>query len=190
MSALAGTITAPFAVRQSGMGMAWWLRSILSLLAAATILAVAIPVAFGSSGPSTGANPVQVFSSGPLIAAESSGGGRLSIDGMIPGQSRSATIRVSNAGSAPAAFSLAADLADRVGPGGAPLSRAMTLRVLPVGGGVPLYAGSLAQMPRLALGRIVPGDARAFRFTVALPSSVGNEVGGSSLRARFIWNAA
>jgi hypothetical protein len=190
VSALAGTIAAPFAARQPGLGAAWWLRSILSLFAAVAILAVAMPAAFGSSGSSSGVNPVQVFSSGPLIAAEASGGGELSIAGMAPGQSRSATIRVSNTGSGIAAFSLAAHLVDRVGPGGAPLSAAMSLRILSVGGGAPLYAGSLAQMPRLALGRIAAGGEQAYRLTVALPNSVGNEVAGSSLSAGFAWNAA
>jgi len=73
-----------------------------------------------------------------LISVEANGGGQLSAAGLTPGQSRSATIRVSNAGSAAAAFSLAAHLVDRVGPGGTPLSDAMTLRILPAGGGIPL----------------------------------------------------
>ncbi len=173
------------------MGAAWWLRSTLSLLVAVGILAIALPAAFGSGARGGGVDSVQVFSSGPLIGAETSGGGQLSIAGLVPGQSRSATIRVSNTGSAAAAFSLAAHLVDRVGPGGAPLSAAMTLRVQAAGpAGAPLYAGSLARMPRLALGHIPAGAERAYRFTVALPGSAGNEVAGSSLSAGFAWNAA
>ncbi|HEX6687088.1 MAG TPA: hypothetical protein VF085_00310 [Solirubrobacterales bacterium] len=190
MSALAATIAAPLAARQSGLGAAWWLRSTLSLLVAVGILAVAMPAAFGSSSGGAGASPVQVFSSGPLIAAEASGGGQLSVAGLIPGQSRSATIQVSNTGSATAAFGLAAHLVDRVGPGGAPLSDAMTLRILPAAGGAPLYAGSLGHMSRLSLGQIPAGAQRAYRLTVALPRSVGNEVAGSSLSAGFAWSAA
>jgi len=189
VGALAGTITLPWTVG-SGPGVAWWLRSTLSLLVAVGILAVALPAAFGSEARGYGEDPVQVLSSGPLIDAETSGGGRLSIAGMAPGQSRSATIRLSNTGSAAAAFSLAAKIADRVGPGGAPLSGAMTLRVQSAGAGAPLYAGALAEMPRLALGRIPAGGERAYRFTVALPSSVGNEVADSSLSAAFAWNVA
>ena len=59
-----------------------------------------------------GVDPVQVFSSGPLVAAQSIGGAQLSIAGIVPGQSRMATVRVSNAGSEPATFSLASH-ADR-----------------------------------------------------------------------------
>ncbi|HSR95136.1 MAG TPA: hypothetical protein VLK56_09760 [Solirubrobacterales bacterium] len=173
------------------MGAGWWLRSTLSLLLAVGILAVALPAAFGSGAEGAGVNPVQVFSSGPLIAAESSGGGQLSIAGLVPGQSRSATIRVSNTGSAAAVFSVAAHLVDRVGSGGGRLSSAMTLRVQSAGSGrAPLYVGTLARMPRLTLGRIPAGTERALRFTVALPSKVGNEVAGSSLSAGFAWNAA
>jgi hypothetical protein len=173
------------------MGLGWWLRSSLSLLVAVGILAVALPAAFGSGAPGAGESPVQVFSSGPLIAAESSGGGQLSIAGMVPGQSRSATIRVSNMGSAAAALSVAAHLVDRVGPGGGRLSSALTLRVQPVGSdGAPLYVGALAGMPRITLGRIPAGAERALRFTVALPAGAGNRVAGSSLSAGFAWNAA
>jgi hypothetical protein len=191
VSALAGTITVPLTLRGSGMGVAWWLRSTLSLLVAIGILAIALPAAFGSGRQGTGVDPVQVFSSGPLIAVETSGGGRLSIDGMVPGQSRSATIRLYNTGSGSSEFSLSTRLVDRVGPGGASLSAALTLRVQPAGaGGVPLYVGSLARMPRLALGRIAAGRERSYRFTVTLPSNVGNEVAGSSLSTSFAWNAA
>lgn|GEM_PF-2568923 len=189
MSALAGTISGPFAPGASRIGVARWLRSALSLLAAAAVLAVALPVAF-SGAQGAGANPVQVFSSGSLVAVEASGGGQLSLDGLVPGQSRSATIRVSNAGSDTAAFSFATQVADRVGAGGAPLSGAMTLRVLPAAGGAPLYAGSLAGAGRISVGSIPAGAERAYRFTVSLPGDVGNEVAGSSLSAGFVWNAA
>lgn len=133
---------------------------------------------------------MRVFSSGPLIAAEMSGGGQLSIDGMAPGQSRSAIVTVSNTGSAAAVFRVDTRLADHVGAGGVPLSSELTLRVAPVAGGAPLYRGSLAGMAHLALGRIAAGVKREYRFTVALPRSAGNEVAGASLSAAFAWNAS
>jgi hypothetical protein len=188
VSALAGTISSPWTASR-GPSAAWWLRSFVSLLAAVGILAIALPSAFGSGGRGAGVDPVQVFSSGSLIA-ETSGGGQLSIDGMAPGQSRSATIRVSNRGSAAAPFSLAARIADRVGPGGAPLSAALVLRIEPVGSGAPIYSGPVGRMPRLGLGSIPAGAKRAYRFTATLPDSVGNAVAGSALSASFAWNAA
>ncbi len=101
-----------------------------------------------------------------------------------------ATVQVSNTGSGPAAFSLASRVTDRVGPGGGELSQAMTLQIVAAGNGAVLYQGPLGGMSRIALGRIPAGGERAYRFTVALPDSVGNEVEGSSLSAGFAWNAA
>ncbi len=188
VSALVGTIPAPWTAHR-GPGVARWLRPLLSLLAAVGILAVALPVAFAGVGRGAGVDPVQVFSSGSLIAADASGGSQLSVAGMVPGQSRSATIRLSNGGSATTAFNLSTRLSDRVGAGGAPLSSTLILRVRSLAGGRSVYAGPLAGMPRLALGRIPAGAERAYRFTVELPHSAGNEVAGSSLRAAFAWNA-
>jgi hypothetical protein len=189
VSALAGTISAPFAVRGGGIGAVRWLRSALSLAVAIGILALALPLAFGSGARGAGVDPVQVFSSGPLVSAEASGASQLSIAGMVPGESRSATVRVANAGTASAMFNFAAHVADQVGSGGARLSDAMVLRIESTAGD-PLYSGLIGQMPRLGLGAIAAGAERAYRFTVTLPSSVGNEVEGSSLSAGFAWNAA
>jgi hypothetical protein len=173
------------------MGAARWLRSILSLLAAVAVLAVALPVAFSSGARGAGADPVQVFSSGSLLSADTSGGAQLSVAGMVPGQSRTATIRVSNNGSEPALFSVSARLADQVGPGGAPLSAALALRVEAAGSGAaPLYSGPIGAMPRLRLGRIAAGAERAYRVSVTLPPSVGNEIRGSSLTAALAWVAS
>lgn len=190
MSALAGTISAPLSVRVNGAGIALWLRAILSLLVAAGILAVALPVAFGSGAKGAGVDPVQVFSSGSLVAAETSGGGQLSIGSMVPGESRLATIRVSNANSGPVELSLAVRAVDQVGPAGVALSDAMTLRIEAAAGGPVLYDGPIGQMQRLGMGSTPAGAAHAYRFTVTLPRDVGNEVQGSSMSAGFTWNAS
>jgi spore coat-associated protein N len=191
VSALAGTISAPFDSHSAGLGAARWIRSALSLLVAVGILAVALPVAFDSGARGAGVDPVQVFSSSPAIAVDSSGGAQLSVAGLVPGQSRVATIRVSNAGSGASQFSLSAHTADRVGPGGTPLSSALNLRIAPSGGSAPaLYDGPLSGLGRLDLGQIAAGAARAYGFTVTLPRSAGNGVEGSSLSAGFTWNAS
>ena len=189
VSALAGTISAPFTAGTGGAAVARWLRPALSLVLAIAILAVALPAAFGA-GASAGVDPVRVFSSDSLIAVQAGGGAQLSIDGIVPGQSRTATIRVSNAGSGASAFSLASRTTDRVGAGGAPLSAALRLRIAPAAGGPARYEGSLAGLSRLGLGRIAAGAERAYDFTVTLPRGVGNEVEGSTLSARFSWTAS
>jgi len=172
------------------MGVAGWLRSILSLLAAAAVLAVALPVAFSSGARGAGVDPVQVFASGALLAADADGGAQLSVAGMVPGQSRSATIRVSNNGSAAASFSVSPRLVDEVGPGGRPLSEALVLRIEAAGSGATLYSGPIGAMPHLRLGDIAARGARGYRFTIILPAAAGNAVAGSRLSAGFAWNAA
>lgn len=189
VTAFAETLAAPLVARRSGLGVTWWLRSALSLLVVVAILAVALPAAFGSGVRGAGVDPVQVFSSGSLVSVEAGGEAQLSVAGMVPGQSRSATIRLSNTGSAAAALSLAERFVDRAGPGAVPLSRAINLRVQAVGAARPLYSGSLGRLGRIPVGRIPAGGQRRYRFIVTLPQSVGNEVAGSSLSAGFAWAA-
>ncbi len=165
-----------------------WLRAGLSLALALAILAIALPAAFNAGARGAGVDSVQVFSSSPAVAVSTSGGAQLSVGGLVPGQSRMATIRLSNAGSGASSFALAADLTDQVAPGGTPLSSVLDLRIASPGGAV-LYEGGLAGLHRLPLGTIAAGGTRAFDFTVTLPGSVGNEVQGSTLSAGFSWTA-
>ena len=166
-----------------------WLRSGLSLALAVGILAIALPAAFGAGARGTGADPVQVLSSGPAVAVGSSGSAQLSVDGLVPGASRSATIRVSNAGSGATSLALAAHLAARAQPGGTPLSSVLALRITAPDGAV-IYSGTLADLRRLPLGQIEAGETQALRFTVTLPRRVGNAVEGSALSAGFSWIAS
>lgn len=189
VSALAGTIAAPFAARNDGLDARRWLRSGLSLALALGILAIALPMAFGAGAKGNGADSIRVFSSGPALAVDASGGARLSVGGLVPGASRSATIRLSNAGSGIASFALAASLSDQVRAGGTALSSVLELRIASPDGAA-LYDGPLSGLQQLALGRIDAGATRAYRFTVTLPRSAGNAVEGSSLSAGFSWIAS
>lgn len=190
VSALAGTVAAPWAARSDEWRGATWLRSTLSLLVSVAILAVALPGAFGSVGGAkgSGTDPLRVFSSGPAVALDAAGGARLSVDGLVPGQSRTAVVRLSNAGSEPAALSLSARLSDRVAPGGIALSSVLGLRISTPRGAV-LYDGALSGLRYLRLGQVGAGASRAFDFTVTLPRGVGNGVQGSTLGAGFSWTA-
>jgi hypothetical protein len=188
VSALAGTISAPFGAAGGGVPLSRWLRSALSLLVAVGVLAVALPVAFSSGAPGAGADSLRVLSSAPLVSVEAGGSAQLSVAGIVPGESRSADLRVTNGGGA-AALSLVPHLVDRVGAGGARLSDALALRIESATGRL-LYDGPVGRMPRLGLGEIAAGAERAYRFTVTLPGGVGNAVEGSSLRAAFAWTVA
>ena len=169
------------------MGGAQWLRSALSLLLAVGILAVALPVAFGSGAQGAGVDPVEVYASNSLLSPAAGGTAQLSVSGLVPGQSRSALVRVGNPGSA-AVLSLSSQVADR--SSGALLSSALLLKIKAAGSGRTLFSGSLAQMHRLGLGNFAAGARHTYRFTVTLPSSAGNEVAGSSTSAAFAWSAA
>jgi hypothetical protein len=187
VSALAGTISAPPAGRAGGMGASQWLRSALSFLLAIAVLAIALPVAFGSGAKGAGVDPIEVYSSGSLLSPATSGTAQLSVSGLVPGQSRSALVRVGNPGSA-ALFSLSSQIADRAG--GVALSSVLLLKIEAAGSGKTLFNGSLAQTHRLALGRFAAGAQHGYRFTVTLPSSAGNEVEGSSINAALAWSAS
>jgi len=188
VSALAGTISAPLVPGRAGIDAMRLLRIATSLVLAIGILAVALPVAFGSGMRGTGVDPLRVFSTGPAVAVDASGVANLSVGGLVPGESRAATIRLSNEGS-PASLALVTKTVDRVGAGGTALSSLLRLRIVSSGGDV-LYAGSLAALPRLSLGRIAAGGSRSFGLIVTMPRSAGNEVEGSSLSAVFAWSAS
>lgn len=168
--------------------MITWLRGAFSLLLAVGILAVALPVAFGSVGDGQG-DPLRVFSSGSLIAPQVGGASTLSVSGLVPGQSRSATIRVANPGDGKVALDLAAQISDHPAAGGVRLSEALIVRIESSDGST-VYAGSLGRMPSLQLGGLAAGARRSYRFTVSLAAGAGNEVEGASLGARFAWSAA
>ena len=189
MSALAGTISAPITVRFGGIGAGRALRSLLSLLVAVGILAVALPAAFGSGAQGAGVNPVQVFSSSPILAPDTSGGAQLSVSGLVPGQSRTALVRVANPGSA-AVFQLSTSFSDSVGAARVPLSSVLRIEIAVAGSGKALYSGPLAALRGLPLGSLAGGAQRAYRFTVSLPAGAGNAVEGSALSAAFAWNAS
>jgi hypothetical protein len=135
-------------------------------------------------------DPGQVFASGPLAVADAGGGAQLSVAGMVPGESRSSIIQVSNNGSGVGSFGVSSRLVDRMGPGGAPLSQALILRIEAAGSGASLYSGPIGAMPHLRLGDIAGGAMRAYRFTIALPVAAGNEFAASRLSASFAWTAA
>ena len=169
--------------------MGRWLRAGLSLAVAVAILAIALPVAFGAGRQGGGVSPLKVFSSGSALTVDASGSAQLSVSNLVPGQSRTAAVRLSNAGSGVSLLTLSTRLADRVAPGGKPLSSLLRLRIASPSGTV-LYDGALGGLRRLRVGRIGPGASRAFDFTVTLPRNADNEVEGSMLSAGFAWTAA
>jgi hypothetical protein len=188
VTALAGIAAATWPEPRTGLSATWWARSILSGLVAVGILVIALPVAFGGAAGSARVDPVQLFSSDPLVSVGSAGTVSLSAAGMVPGESRDAMVRVANEGDASAEFSLATKVADRIGSAAAPLSRVMILDVQ-TAGGTQVYRGPIGQMPQLELGRQAAGGSRAYLLTVTLPRTVRDAVAGASMSASFAWSA-
>ncbi len=165
------------------------LHSLLSLL-----VAVAHPRRRPSRGlrqpaPRGPGSTRHSLSSSPILAPDTSGGAQLSVSGLVPGQSRTALVRVANPGSA-AAFQLSTSFSDSVGAAGVPLSSVLRIEIATAGAGKALYSGPLAALQRLPLGSFADGAQRAYRFTVSLPAGAGNAVEGSALSAAFAWNAS
>jgi spore coat-associated protein N len=171
-----------------GAGTAQVLRSALSVLLALAILAIALPVAFGGGARGAGVDSVRVFSSGSLVAPDAAGGASLSVGGLVPGETRTAMIRVGNPGSA-ATFGLSARVSDRPSAAGVALSSVLTLRIEAASGRT-LFNGTLGELHRLGLGRFAAGARHAYRFTVSMPRSAGNAVAGATMSAAFAWTAS
>jgi hypothetical protein len=184
VSTLAATASAPLTEVSGGLDATRMLRALLSLALAAAVLAIALPAAFGSGLPS-GADPAQLLAPSAPASVETAGTAQLSAAGLVPGESRTSSIRVANGGGSAAAFALGAQVAGR----GDALARALVVGVSGANG-AELYRGSLAGLSQVELGTLPAGAARSYRITVTLPAGVGDAVAGSSLAASFVWSAS
>jgi hypothetical protein len=91
---------------------------------------------------------------------------------IVPGDSASGTVSISNTGSAPGALSLAlAESDDTLGRNGGVLSRLLELEVTEITSGpsTPIYSGVLAEMPAQDLPILPAGAQRTYQFSVLMP---------------------
>ena len=121
---------------------------------------------------------------------------------IAPGDTRSATVTITNRGGEPASFSLAKRaVRERPGRGGGRLSDRLELRVEDVtdrSSPTTLYTGAVDLMPRQALGRYMRGESRTYRFTVTFTdrrAALGADLAdnaymGASLSLRFHWRSS
>lgn len=121
---------------------------------------------------------------------------------IAPGDSRSATVTITNRDGSPASFSLTKyGLRERPGRGGGKLSDRLELRVEEVTHQpfpANLYSGALDSMPSQALGTFKPGESRTYRFTVTFsdhrtsrpPNLADNAYMGGSLSLGFHWRSS
>jgi hypothetical protein len=163
-------------------------------LSAGLLPATALALAGGAVDSHPPAAAALVSSTGGAAAVSDSLGGDaiLHADDLGPGRSTAGTVTIANSGDAAGAFTLAESaLADAPGSGGGRLSTRLELNVEEVGSGRRVYAGGLADMSEQPLGYLLPGESRAYRFTVAFPDGAGdNAYAGARTAVSFDWTAA
>jgi spore coat-associated protein N len=177
-------------------------RPIFRLIALAAICAAILGCA-KAAGPAGHVNARAVISqaSGDFrITNSKNGQAILQASGLAPGRSVTGTVKLSNSGSLAGDLRLAQlNVSDQPGANGGRLSDAVRLDVVDITGGssIALYGGQLKAFGSRAVGRIVPGEARSYRFTASLPdggaplspTSGDNAYLGSSVSVRYSWVA-
>lgn len=128
--------------------------------------------------------PAVVSSAGAIeIGNSRSGLAVFAARNLVPGQTREGSVRISNPNLQPLEISLTPRLT-----AGRDLAQALHLGLSRPGLGS-LYAGPLAELPSLPLGRLAPGASAEFRFRATLPRGSGDELQGKSGSVDLIWSA-
>jgi spore coat-associated protein N len=159
-------------------------RSIAGL--ATALAAVGIAVGSGATFNSDSANPANTHSSGTFTHTNSKDGAAI-VTGtkMIPGDSKTGTVTITNTGNVGGEFTLT-ETNDSNGFGAGSLD----LEIEDVTGTPSeVYSGDLGGVPSTDLGRFAAGEARTYKFTVTLDASAGNSDQGKSATADYEWTA-
>jgi spore coat-associated protein N len=167
----------------------------LLLVLAAGLVVATLAITAGTPTPAR-AVPATRLVSGTLSMSNSrQGSAILTATGMAPGGKANGTVQIGNSGDLPGDFTLASsNLSDAPGPLGGQLSSKLLLSVRDVTGpgpGTSVYSGPLAAMGSVAVGTIVPGATRTYRFTVDFPDggAADNDYRDSSTSIEFDWSA-
>lgn len=161
-----------------------------------------VAVAAGHGDPSP-PRPIATVTGGSFELGNSRNGAPIfEASDIGPGDGASGTVTIANDGEEAGALTLRQhDVVDTPGAGGGLLSRGMSMQIREVGGPAKsslVYDGALAPMPPLELGRLGPGQSRAFEFDAALRDSgtpAGAAIGdnafqGAALSAGYSWTAS
>ena len=169
---------------------------------AGVIAAMAVVMASGGIGGSTGMSPAAALrATGPLSITNSRGGSAvLTAAGMAPGQSPVVgDVDIQNASSMEATFALAQSNVT-----GAALAGSLSLKVVDCGtfagataptcdaGDPQVYSGALNGLPSTSLGSFAAGATHRYRFAVTFPNGTpahDNPLQGLSASVQFDWTA-
>lgn len=164
-------------------------RLVAALLSCLLLGAAAAAVVFAISAPAerSAAKPrLTVSSSGDQFSIGNSRAGQavFAAAGMVPGETASGEVTVWN----PNTMAVDVELSPRA-PAAGPLGGALLLTVNEKGA-APLYEGALADMPRISLGAMAPGEDRTYVFRSTLPGDAGNSLQGESTSVDLVWGAS
>jgi hypothetical protein len=153
--------------------------------AAAVVLVLLGTVAYAAVRPTHDEAAKQLLQASGRIRIKNSRGGDalVGMQGMLPGDHVSGTVRIGNASKARARFYLGlSKLVETQGAGGGRLSYRLVLTVKRLATNRRpqlVYSGPLRQMPLVKLGVFRPREIRTYRFAVLFPE------GGPSMDDRF-----
>lgn len=170
------------------------MRSRLNIISRLALLLVALATAgySGATFASSSSNPANAFAAG-RVAQQNSRAGQfiVSASGMVPGQSTTHTLTISNSGDVQSTSTLSEAVTDTAGPTGAKLSGELHLTIADVtdpSAPRTLYDGPLCAMGSQTLGTSAPGSSRRYRFTVAFPDDAAqNAYQGAATDVEFDW---
>jgi spore coat-associated protein N len=153
---------------------------------ATALVAVGVAVGSGATFSSATANPANTFSSGTFTHTNSKNGAAiLTGTKMIPGDSKTGTVTITNTGDVSGKFKLAESNDTNGFTAGS-----LDLKIEDVTGTPQqLYLGDLGSVADIDLGTFAKDEARTYKFTVTLDSSAGNVDQGKSATADYNWTA-
>jgi hypothetical protein len=149
-------------------------RGLAVTVVAVVVLVLLGTVAYAAVKPSNDDAFRQLARSGRVRIKNSLGGDALvGMQGMMPGDSTTGTVRIGNASKVRARFYLGlSKLVETPGSGGGRLSYRLVLTVKRLSTRhrpILVYSGPLRQMPMLKLGKFRPKESRTYRFSVFFP---------------------
>ncbi len=172
-------------------------RGVSLVVATVAILALLGTVAYAAVKPSSNDAFRQLARSGRVRIKNSLGGDALvGMQGMLPGDSTTGTVRIGNASKVRARFYLGlSKLVETPGSGGGRLSYRLVLTVKRLSTKhrpILVYTGPLRQMPMLKLGKFRPRETRTYRFSVRFPEggpALDDPYQRASTSLQFNWYA-
>jgi spore coat-associated protein N len=166
-------------------------RLAIRLAATAVVGALAaLAVLWAAGGSSkTGPAPRLALAAGILqINDDKDGSAVLSVGSLLPGQSASGDVTITNSGDLAGDYTLAeSNFASPAGPRGGVLADQLTLTIEE--DGTQIYSGPVQGLATTALGNWAGGESHKFHFTVSLPLSAGDSYQGADTSVDFNWDA-